>query len=185
MIYQFTLISDEVDDFMREIQIDSDASFLDLHQAILQSVGYADNQMTSFFICEDNWEKRQEITLEEMDSASDEDNYVMEDTRLSELIEDEKQKLIYVFDPLTERSFFIELCKIILGKDLILPVCTRKKGAAPSQETDIDAFTASLANQGTEDLGENFYGDESFNEDDFDPEGFDIAEGNPYEQDRY
>ena len=185
MIYQFTLISDEVEDFMREIQIDSDASFLDLHQAILQSAGYSDNQMTSFFICEDNWEKKTEITLEEMDSSSDEDTYVMESTRLSELIEDEKQKLIYVFDPLTERSFFIELSKIILGKDLIVPVCTRKKGEAPAQEADLDAFTASLAAHTSEDLGENFYGDESFNDDDFDPEGFDIAEGNPYDQDRF
>lgn len=185
MIYQFTLISDEVEDFMREIQIDSDATFLDFHRAILKSVGFADNQMTSFFICDSNWEKGQEITLEAMDCGSDEDNYVMESTRISELVEDEKQKLIYIFDPLTERCFFIELTKIIFGKDLKEPVCSRKKGNPPAQETDIDAFNANLAATNTEDYGEKFYGDESFDEEDFDPDGFDIAEGNPYEQDRY
>ena len=57
MIYRFTIISDEVDDFVREIQIDPEATFYDFHEAILKSVGYANDQMTSFFICDDDWEK--------------------------------------------------------------------------------------------------------------------------------
>lgn len=51
MVYKFRLISDEVDNFLREIKIDSDASFYDLHEAILKCTGYKDDQMTSFFIC--------------------------------------------------------------------------------------------------------------------------------------
>lgn len=58
MIYRFTLISDESDDFVREIQIDPEATFYDFHKAILQSVGYTDDQMTSFFICDEDWERR-------------------------------------------------------------------------------------------------------------------------------
>ena len=57
MIYRFTLISDEADDFIREIQIDPEATFYDFHEAIVKSVGYTDDQMTSFFICDDDWEK--------------------------------------------------------------------------------------------------------------------------------
>ena len=38
MVYRFTLISDEVDDFIREIKIDSEATFFDLHEAILLSL---------------------------------------------------------------------------------------------------------------------------------------------------
>ena len=68
--------------------------------------------MTSFFICDDDWEKETEITLEDMGSgSSEEDTYIMRETPLSELLEDEKQKMIYVFDPLAERVFFIELQK--------------------------------------------------------------------------
>ena len=67
MIYIFTLISDEADDFIREIQIDTEATFYDFHEAIVKSVGYTDDQMTSFFICDDDWEKENEVTLEEMD----------------------------------------------------------------------------------------------------------------------
>ncbi len=58
MIYKFTIVSDEVDDFVRETKIDSDATFFDLHKAILASCGYKDDQMTSFFICDDDWEKK-------------------------------------------------------------------------------------------------------------------------------
>ena len=57
MIYRFTIISDEVDDFVREIQIDPEATFYDFHEAILKSAGYTNDQMTSFFICDDDWER--------------------------------------------------------------------------------------------------------------------------------
>lgn len=58
MVYKFRIISDEVDDFLREIKIDSDASFYDLHEAILKCTNYKNDQMTSFFICDDDWEKK-------------------------------------------------------------------------------------------------------------------------------
>ena len=106
MVYRFTIISDEVDNFRREIQIDSDATFLDFHNAILKSVGYPNDQMTSFFICDDNWEKETEVTLEDMGTTSDMDSWIMEETPLSELLEDEKQHLLYIFDPLADRAFF-------------------------------------------------------------------------------
>ena len=63
MIYKFRIVSDEVDNFKREICIDSDASFLELHDAILDSVGFSKDQMTSFFICDDDWEKKTEISF--------------------------------------------------------------------------------------------------------------------------
>lgn len=38
MIYRFNLISDEVDDFKLEIQIDSDDTFLSLRNVILDAI---------------------------------------------------------------------------------------------------------------------------------------------------
>lgn len=184
MVYKFRIISDEVDDFLREIDIDSEASFYDLHEAILKSTGYKNDQMTSFFICDDDWEKETEITLEDMgNGSSEEDTYVMKDTRLSELLEDEKQKLIYVFDPLTERVFFIELSEIITGKDLKRATCVRKEGNPPKQTIDFDE---QMATNSSLDLDENLYGDQDFDMEDFDPEGFEMGEGgNPYDDERY
>lgn len=61
MIYRFTLISDEADDFIREIQIDPEATFYDFHEAIVKSVGYTDDQMTSFFICDDIGKRKKKL----------------------------------------------------------------------------------------------------------------------------
>lgn len=171
MIYRFILVSDEEDDFFREIKIDSEASFLDFHKAILDSVNYPDDQMTSFFICEDNWEKNEEITLQEMRTRSDEDSWVMESTRISEFVEDEGQRLLYVFDPLAERCFFIELKEITSGRQES-PVCSRRGGKAPKQTIDFEEF----AKTQSIDTGETFYGDEDFNEDDLDADGFDMGD---------
>lgn len=184
MVYKFRIISDEVDDFLREIKIDAEASFFDFHEAILACTGYKDDQMTSFFICDDDWEKETEITLEDMGAgSSDEDTYVMKSTTLNELLEDEKQKLLYVFDPLTERMFFIELSEIIPGKDLQKAACTRKEGNPPKQLIDFDE---QISNAPALDMDEDFYGDEDYNDDDFDPEGFGVTDGssNPYDDDR-
>lgn len=171
MIYRFTIISDEVDDFLREIQIDPEATFFDLHEAILKSAGYAADQMTSFFICDEDWEKEKEVTLEEMDDNPEIDSWVMKETPLSELIEDEKQKLIYVFDYMTERCFFIELSEIITGKNIKAAACTRTEGDAPKQTVN---FEEMLTTSGGLDLDENFYGDQEYDMEDFDPEGFDV-----------
>ena len=173
MIYRFTIISDEADDFIREIQINPDATFYDFHEAILKSTGYTNDQMTSFFI----WEKEKEITLEEMDDNPEMDSWVMKDTMISELVEDEKQKLLYVFDYMTERCFFIELSEIITGKEMNGAKCTKKIGDAPKQTVDFEEMAAT---GGSLDLDENFYGDQDFDMEDFDQEGFDIGgSGNP------
>ena len=57
MQYLIRIISDESEDFRRDILIDEDATFLDLNNVILQSCGYPDDQMTSFYICIDEWER--------------------------------------------------------------------------------------------------------------------------------
>jgi Plasmid pRiA4b ORF-3-like protein. len=168
MVYKFTILSDEVDNFVRVITIDSEATFFDLHNAILDSVNYEKNQMTSFFMCSDDWEKGQEVTLVEMDSSSEYDNLVMEDTKLEELISEENQKLLYVFDMMSDRVFFIEMTDIIPRQSLSKPVCELSEGNAPTQILADDGL--SVAPKTT--LDENFYGDEDFELDELDEEGF-------------
>ena len=112
------------------------------------------------------------------------DSWVMKDTAISELVEDEKQKLLYVFDYITERCFFIELSEIITGKDMNGAKCTKKSGDAPKQTVDFEEMAAA---SGSLDLDENFYGDQDFDMEDFDQEGFDIGgdASTPYEEEKF
>ena len=173
MVYKFLILSDEVDHFAREIEIDSEATFLELNDAILDSVGFTKDQMTSFFICDDDWEKKTEITLVDMGKDSDEDTWIMSSTRLSELIEDEGQRLVFVFDYMTDRMFFMELKEIETGKDLDAPICTRKEGNPPQQVMDFDELEKKNAANTVSDFDENFYGDETYDPSELDIEGFD------------
>lgn len=186
MVFRFLILSDEVDDFKREIKIDSEATFLDLYNAIMDSVGYEKDQMCSFFICDDDWSKNTEITLVEMDTTSEVDSYIMEDTRLEELLEDEHQKLLFVFDYMTERAFFMELREIIPGKDLDKPVCSKSAGLPPAQTVSFEEMESKA---GSTEIGEDFYGDSEYDIDELDKEGFDgLTEGpmdNPYDDERF
>ena len=177
MIYKFRLLSDEVEDFRRDIEIDSDATFFDLHKAILAATGYKDDQMTSFFICDDRWEKETEITLEDMGSRSDEDSWIMRETVIGDMVEEEKQRLLYVFDPLADRVFFIELSKIKYGENIDEAKCTKSIGAAPVQVLDYDEImkkSNAATTTDIDDLDDDFYGSDGYNDDEIDADGFDI-----------
>lgn len=182
MIYNFRVVSDEVDNFKREIQIDADNTFLDLRNAIYDSVGYDKSQMCSFFLCEDGWEKGKEITLEDMGSDSSEDVYTMDECVLSDFIEDEGQRLIFVFDYMTDRSFFMEMKRSEPGKHLHEPFCSISVGKAPAQDMDLDVFEAktdakAAKNAATpsieDDMDADFYGSDDYNEDEFSLDNFD------------
>lgn len=173
MIYKLTFSCEETDGFRRVFEADSEASFLDLHQAILKSVGYADDQMTSFFMCNDRWEKGQEVTLIPMEGSFDYDNMVMENTRLEDLMEEQGQRLIYIFDPMFERYFFGSLKEITAGS-MNGVECVEKKGKAPKQLQTEDNLTAILGKDSKGDLGldDDFYGDSEYDAEDLDMEGF-------------
>lgn len=176
MVYKFKLVSDEVSNFSREIEIDANSTFLQLRNAILDSVDYSKDDIDSFFLCDDDWQRQEEITLEDMGSSSDQDIWIMGDTPLNELIEDEGQKLVFVFDYMTERSFFMEMKEEIPGRTLADPICTVKRGKAPAQSVDLDEFEKKIdqsAKTTTDDIDiEEFYGDSQFNEDEL-GSGFD------------
>ena len=173
MIYRINFSSEEGENFRLVFDADSDATFLELHEAILKAVNYTNDQMTSFFMCNDRWEKEQEVTLVEMDRSFDYDNMVMESTRLSDLMEEQGQRLIYIFDPMFERYFFGSLKEIKPGQMTGVKL-VEKKGKAPEQPHKEDPLAGIVGKDGKADWesDEEFYGDSQYNEGDLDFEGF-------------
>ena len=161
MIFTFRIVSDEVDNFKREIKIDASSTFLDFKNVLCESVGYDKEQLSSFFL----------------GAEDDQDLWLMDDSELGDFIADEGQRLIYVFDYMTDRSFFIEMTNMEPGKNLKDPVCSLSLGQAPVEIMDMDEFDAGVetkaAAAATSDMDEDFYGSDSYNEDEFDSEGFD------------
>ncbi len=181
MVLKIKMVSDEVDGFLREFEIDSEATFLDLCKIILESCGYPDDQMTSFYLCNDEWERGEQITREDMGTTSaDTDLYVMSDVALSEFLEEKGQKMEFVFDPFSERSFFLNVREILPGKELKRAEVKRLRGDAPLHIAELGA-PAPVAHKVTpiSDDEEELFSATGFDDDDFDPEGFEISQA-PY-----
>ena len=193
MIFKFSLVSDEVANFKREIQIDGDATFFDLHKIIMECCDYGKTKNTAFYMCDDWWGKKDQITLIEIETDSDVDSFVMEEETLSDWLDEEKQKMIFMFDYHGERGFYMELSEMILGKYLSVPTCSKKQGTPPPQfleekdeEDTIIPVVAPLVIDPTLDEDDDeeeeinddpFYGDKDFNEDELDMDGFEGVDG--------
>ncbi len=180
MVFKFRIVSDGAENFKREIQIDATATFFDLKNAICDSVGYEKTQLDSFFLCDDGWEKGKEIAYEDMGFDTDQEVWMMDEEVLEDFIDDEGQKMLYVFDYMTDRALFMEMTEIITGKTLLDPICSLALGQAPPQTIDIDEFdrqvdakAAKAKETAIEDLDEEFYGSEEFNPDEFEAAGYD------------
>ncbi len=132
MIFHFQIISQESQNFHLEIKLADYHTFFDFHSIIQKSLGYESHQLASFFISDSRWLKLKEISMLDlgMNGAA---YFIMQKTKVAELLHSTRQKLIYTFDFLNDRSLLIELTEIIMEKNLSEPLVTSKVGDAPVQ----------------------------------------------------
>ena len=73
----------------------------------------------------------------------------------------------FMFDIMNERYFFMRLKETIPGRSLHDPLCTRKEGKAPKQVNIPDEIVATpkVVNTNIEEIEEDFYGEDAYNED--------------------
>ena len=155
MIYRFRILSNEEEDFVREIETLSDQTFLDLHHAIQESSGYDKSQLASFFITDENWEKGQEITVYDMGDEGITQRLEMDKTLLADQVLDKGQRLQYVFDFFSERGFFIELIQVTEQKSQDnFPRLIRSKGTAPQQIVIENVTQEDIIDEFDDDFGE-------------------------------
>lgn len=144
MIFKFQIVSQESQNFLLEVALDEKHSFFDFHSIIQKSVGFESHQLASFFVSDKRWKKLVEISMLDL-GINGAAFFIMQKTKLSDLLQEEGQKLIYTFDFLNDRSFLIELTGIIMEKNLNEPLVTLKQGDAPVQvlgeEVSVDEQT--------------------------------------------
>ena len=181
MTLKLTLFSQEKEDFVLEILVDSDAKFSELHQLILNDCKYSEHAKQSFLICDEEWRVKQRICLQDNEDAGyDEDVDVMSRTRIGDFLEDEGQRLAYVFDPEGKRFFLMELTENVFGRSHKAAFVNRRHGEAPLQSLSLsqgeEDNPASEPTEEAEEDAEKFYGDEGFEIDELDFEGYEIDE---------
>ncbi len=169
------IASSEVDDFAMKIKIDADSTFEDLHNLIIQACGYIDFGVHRFYVCDEDWHPEHRILQSDAGYSADEDIYLMSETPLGELLEDEGQRLAYRFDPESRRILLMEVTSTSFGQTLDEPI-VKSRGEAPMQmlidEEPVKPATPTSTSE--EEIEESFYGEEGYEEGELDEEGFEI-----------
>ena len=144
-IYKFRLLSEDHEEFIREIEILGKQTFKDFHDIISECAAIDKNELASFHITNQAWRKQKEITLIDMmagdDGIDDEDDrreentapptFLMEDSRIRNFIEDPHQRMLFEYDFVDLKRLYIELMGIWKKEvlDQEYPLCSLSKGS--------------------------------------------------------
>jgi hypothetical protein len=133
MIYKFRVILDAEDDVFRDIAIDETDTLEDLHNAIVNAFGFDGLEVGSFYTCDDTWNQEDEIPMFDAGDVPGE-NKIMSDYRLSDILDKENTKIIYVYDFINMWTFLVELASIE-GQEtgVIYPNLLFSLGAMPAE----------------------------------------------------
>lgn len=135
--YKFRILIDtlEEENAFRDISVDSSSTFDVLHEAITKAFKFQGDQIASFYLSNEDWDKGQEIGL--MDMTGESDDFVqMTETLISEKVEVLNQKLLYVYDFLTMWCFFVELVEVNeLSPVKRYPLVELEFGAPPAEDS--------------------------------------------------
>ena len=147
MIYKLRLILDTKEDVIREIAIKQSDSLEDLHNAVVNAFGFDGTEMASFFMADDTWNQGAEIPL--FDMSENGDAVTMQHFVISDVIDNEKTKLIYVYDFLAMWSFFVELVDIIEDiNEYELPALLFTLGDIPAEAPEREFISETIDGDG-------------------------------------
>lgn len=145
MIFKFRMVSDEVENFLRDYEVRYDMPLSDFHKFVRDSICYSPADMASIFVSDSEWEKLEEFTsvdmgLDGVDIDPDDDiapPRPMSEVTLGQIIHEKFDRLIYVFDIFAERQFYIELLEAKFeDPTATYPTVIQSDGNPPEQFTE-------------------------------------------------
>lgn len=164
-IFHLRILLDDSEDVFRDIEIEKNASFLDLHEIILKAFNFSGLEMASFYQSNEYWDRGEEIV--QMDTMKDpEQNTIraMADTPLHEMMRQKGDKMLYLYDFMRMWIFYIELMDETEGqKDITYPQVVLWVGNAPAEDSkSAESISFTIEDE------DDFYEDDIDFDDDFD-----------------
>ena len=177
MTFRITIFSQEVEDFVMEAKIDAEAKFSELHNLILSTCNYQDMSNHGFLICDDEWHVKTHIRQTcTPDIDTEEDINLMNNCSLRDFLEEEGQRIAYIFDPEGKRFLLMEISELLFGKPEAKGRISRKHGVPPVQHITDNRSAQPQSEDTDTETEEDFYGADDFEEGELDMEGFEIDE---------
>jgi hypothetical protein len=110
--FRVLLDTDSDNEIFRDILIDDQDNFESFYKSIVNSFNFSGNEMASFYVSNDSWDKGFEISL--MDLSYEDDDIdapasIMKNAIIKNYLEEPDQKFILVYDFMRMWIFLIEL----------------------------------------------------------------------------
>lgn len=106
-MYKVRVILDIEEDVIRTITVNENNTLEKLHTDIAQAFGFDGNEMASFYISDNGWNQGEEIPLFNMSES--EIGLSMSTCILKDILPNQNDKLIYVYDFLHMWTFYVEV----------------------------------------------------------------------------
>ncbi|MEO8516439.1 MAG: hypothetical protein ABI426_06830 [Flavobacterium sp.] len=168
MVYKFRVILDAEEDVFRDIAILEDDTLEDLHNTIVNAFGFDGMEVASFYTCDETWNQEDEIPMFDAGDIPGEQK-IMSDYVLSDILDTENTKIIYVYDFINMWTFLIELAAVEEPQaGAVYPDLLFTHGEMPldSGEKSFEAENEDFYSEFEDDLDEDdldmFSGDDSF-----------------------
>lgn len=156
-IYRFRVSFEDYDEILREIEIISSQTFLDLHQAIHEAVGYNPECPSSFYVSNDHWKKGEEIAYLPSELKKEKGVNLMETARLNKFIDDPHQKFYYIYNFGRPYEFHVKLIKILKEEEgKKYPFLFKSVGKAPKPFNNTDLLDDPNLDTPTEEVKNEF-----------------------------
>lgn len=110
--FRVLLDSENSSEIFRDILIKDTDNFETLYKAIVSSFRFQGDQMASFYVSNDSWDKGSEISLMDLsydDELTESPTAIMKDALIKDFIEEPDQKFILVYDFMRMWIFLLEL----------------------------------------------------------------------------
>lgn len=110
--FRVLLDSEKDEEIFRDILISDTDNFESFYKAIMNSFRFQGEEMASFYVSNDSWDKGHEINLMDMTYGDDDMDAlpnVMKDAIIKDFLEEPDQKFILVYDFMRMWIFLIEL----------------------------------------------------------------------------
>lgn len=144
LTFQFRLLSDEVDDFLMDVEVPSKMNLLEFCNFLQNELGYDPNLIASIFCSDVEWEKLNEFTSVDMGIGADDLQYElceecdipkpMAGVGLDEVVVEKFDRLLFVFDQIGERQLYIELLRSLKPEEgVVYPRVIDRQGTPPPQ----------------------------------------------------
>lgn len=169
--FRVLLDSDNNSEIFRDILIKDSDNFESFYKAIVSSFRFEGNQMASFYVSNDSWDKGHEISLMDMsygDDSIDSPTAIMKDALIKDFLEEPDQKFILVYDFFRMWIFLVEL----IGyekEDPETPQVLLAVGMAPPEDSragdNEDLFAGDLEAEEEDEFGFNEFDDDMDEED--------------------